>query len=283
MNDTLIIGTRKSKLALRQTELAVNEIKKHFPSLKCEIVYLQTKGDLSLDKSVIQLGGKGVFVDEFHDRILSGEIDIAVHSAKDLPAEFPQGVTVGAVLEREDPRDVLIALNNEALNGNFTVGTGSLRREYQIKEIYPDCVVKSLRGNVDTRLNKLLSGEYDAILLAKAGLNRLGVDLSKFYVKTFSVREFVPAACTGIIALECACSGKAQKYLQEVNNTSAYESYLTEREFLKIMNCDCHSAVGVNTDGGEITAWYEGRKITLPLTVNIKEQLRKMRKELLNE
>ena len=177
-NNTLRIGTRKSRLAMVQTEIVREVILAHFPFLEIEIVPMSTKGDKILDRSLTSFGGKGVFTKELEGALLKGEIDLAVHSAKDMPMEFPKGLTVGAVLSREDASDVMVTTDGTPIRDMIpgsVIGTSSLRRQIQIRQMNPQVKVKLLRGNVQTRLEKLKSGQYDGILLAAAGLNRLGI------------------------------------------------------------------------------------------------------------
>ena len=177
MKNIIKIGTRKSKLALIQTDIVKDKIKQAFPELEVEIVKIDTKGDQILDKSLTSFGGKGVFTAELEAELLSGEIDIAVHSAKDMPMDFPEGLGIGAVLDRADVRDTFVTTTGktlEELEPGSIVGTSSLRRELLIKEINPYVTIKLLRGNVQTRLNKLRDGQYDGIILAAAGIERLG-------------------------------------------------------------------------------------------------------------
>ena len=163
MNKTIKIGTRKSALAMAQTYIAEKLIKDKFPYVNTEIVQMTTRGDKILDKPLNKIGGKGVFVEEFENALLNGEIDIAVHSGKDLPAQMAKGLTIGAVPKRADSRDVLVTLNGRkiAVGEKCVLGTGSLRRIEMARKIYINAVFKNLRGNVNTRLKKLSDGEYD--------------------------------------------------------------------------------------------------------------------------
>ena len=178
MQDRIRIGSRKSKLALIQTEIVKAQIEKAFPGIVVEVVKMSTKGDELLDRSLTSFGGKGVFTKELEEALLRKEIDLAVHSAKDMPMEFPKGLGIGAVLKRGAVEDVVVTRDGTALRelkAGSVVGTSSLRRELQIKRINSLIRVQTIRGNVQTRLQKLLEGQYDAILLAAAGLERLGL------------------------------------------------------------------------------------------------------------
>lgn len=174
---TVKVGTRGSKLALAQTELVIDALRERFPEIDFQMVTMSTRGDRDTSRALLEFGGKAVFVEEFEEAILKGDIDIAVHSAKDMPMEIMDGLTIAGTLPRACPQDVLIYKSGRTFdkNDSFVVGTSSLRRQYQIKDMYPNVVCKNLRGNVGTRIQKLADGEYDAIVLAAAGLERLGI------------------------------------------------------------------------------------------------------------
>ena len=177
LKNTVKVGTRGSKLALVQTELVIEALRKRFPQVDFQMVIMSTRGDRDTSRALLEFGGKAVFVEEFEEAILKGDIDIAVHSAKDMPMEVMDGLMIAGTLPRACPQDVLIYKSGRTFgrNDSFVVGTSSLRRQYQIREIYPNAVCKNLRGNVGTRIQKLKDGEYDAIILAAAGLERLGI------------------------------------------------------------------------------------------------------------
>ena len=206
MQDRIRIGSRKSKLALIQTEIVKAQIEKAFPGIVVEVVKMSTKGDELLDRSLTSFGGKGVFTKELEEALLRKEIDLAVHSAKDMPMEFPKGLGIGAVLKRGAVEDVVVTRDGTALRelkAGSVVGTSSLRRELQIKRINPLIRVQTIRGNVQTRLQKLLEGQYDAILLAAAGLERLGLtECSEYHFEYLDVSECLPAAGQAILAVE---------------------------------------------------------------------------------
>lgn len=173
MKDTLRIATRQSPLALWQANFVKAELEKHFPELSVELVTMVTKGDIILDTPLAKIGGKGLFVKELELALLENRADIAVHSMKDVPMSFPKGLGLAVICEREDPRDAFVSnhyANLDELPSGAVVGTSSLRRQCQLMAKYPHLTVKSLRGNVGTRLSKLDNGEYDAIILASAGL-----------------------------------------------------------------------------------------------------------------
>lgn len=240
------IGTRGSRLALIQTELFIQRLQEVYPGIACEKVILKTAGDKILDKPLQEFGGKAVFVSEFEDAILNGTIDYAVHSAKDMPTELAEGLSVACVLPREDVRDVLVTRKGTQPDklDQAVIGTGSLRRQTQILEVYPNAVCASLRGNVPTRLQKLKDGGYDGIILAAAGLRRLGLaadeELSYQYL---GVEEMVPAGGQALIAIEGRDGD--QEFLRPITDERAALELAVERDILRRLNAGCHEAVGV--------------------------------------
>lgn len=205
MKDSIRIGTRASALALRQTELAEEALRAVYPHLRTERALLQTKGDRVADQPLweISRGGEGLFASELEKRLLRGEIDIAVHSAKDLPQFLPEGLSVLAALKRDDPRDVLVMPGGRSPEECRVIGTGSLRRQAFLERLFPEAEFRLIRGNIQTRLQKMTDGAYDGIVLAKAGLDRLGISERDGYAfRVFSPEECLPAACQGIIVIE---------------------------------------------------------------------------------
>ena len=204
----LIIATRKSKLALWQSEHIKARLEKAFPDMEVVLSEMSTKGDKILDTPLAKIGGKGLFTKELEDAMLEGRAHIAVHSLKDVPMEFPKGLVLGAITAREDVRDCLLSEKYEgidALPEGAVVGTTSLRRRMQILALRPDLEIKNLRGNVNTRIRKLKDGEYDAIILATAGLNRLGLQSEVKYATPIEVTQMIPAmgqAALGIEAID---------------------------------------------------------------------------------
>ena len=241
------IGTRKSKLALIQTELVKTQILKYFPNEKIEIVHVVTHGDKVLDKPLGEIGGKGGFTKEIEEKLLDKTIDIAVHSAKDVPMELADGLCLGAVLLRDDNRDVILKRKEtKKIGAGSIIGTSSLRREIQIKQISPDVTIKSLRGNVGTRIDKLKSGEYDAIILAAAGLKRLGLDNDKELDYIYPDEEkFISAAGQGILAIECR-NGDLKDVMAALDDRKARICLEAEREFLKCLDGSCNAPCGAH-------------------------------------
>lgn len=254
------IGTRKSKLALAQTNMVVNEIKKYFPSINIEVVHFTTKGDKVLNKPLINIGGKGVFVTEIEDALLNKEIDLAVHSAKDLPLQLQDNLTISSVLKRGNYRDTLVTVKGKEIDflREIIIGTGSNRRKLAFKNLYPNATFKDIRGNVDTRLNKLYNGEYDGIILAMAGLERLDLlSDSRFTFTSFDYKDFVPAPCQGIIAIESR-NNDLTEILSKINHKDTFYSFQTERHILNILNADCGMPLGAYSfvDNNKINAVY---------------------------
>jgi len=203
-NKIIRIATRKSPLALWQAEHVAARLEQLFPGLKTELVKMTTQGDKILDAPLAKIGGKGLFVKELEQGMLEGSADIAVHSMKDVPVEFPEGLHLAAILTREDPTDAFVSSRYSSLDelpADAKIGTSSLRRQSQIKERFPNAEILSLRGNVNTRLAKLDAGEYDAIILASAGLKRLG--MAGRITQSLDSGISLPACGQGAIGIEC--------------------------------------------------------------------------------
>lgn len=257
------IGTRKSKLALAQTNMVICQLQTVFPGLETEIVHITTSGDRITDRPLHEIGGKGLFIGEIERALLEGKADLAVHSAKDLPVQLADGTKIGAVLKRGNPRDVLV-MRADALFGEnevFTVGTGSQRRRNALAQVYVNAVFSDIRGNIDTRLRKLEDGEYDAIVLAAAGLERLGLNVdSRFKVREMSENTEIPAPCQGIIAVQSR-DGEFSGILEKINHDDTYKCFETEREVLRLLNAGCTLPVGAY-------AHIDGDRIKLTATKN---------------
>ena len=264
------IGTRKSKLALAQTNMVVNEIKNYFPSINIQVVHFTTKGDKVLNKPLINIGGKGVFVTEIEDALINKEIDLAVHSAKDLPLQLQDNLTISAVLKRGNYRDTLVTVKGKEIDFSkeTVIGTGSNRRKLAFKNLYPNATFKDIRGNVDTRLNKLYNGEYDGIILAMAGLERLDLlSDSRFTFTPFDYKDFVPAPCQGIIAVESR-NNDLTEILSKINHKDTFYAFETERHILNILNADCGMPLGAYS-------FVENNKINVVYTSDSKEIITK--------
>ena len=204
LEKTLKIATRQSPLALWQANYVKDRLQQLYPDLIIELVPMVTKGDVILDSPLAKIGGKGLFVKELENALLNKEADIAVHSMKDVPMQFPEGLGLAVICQREDPRDAFVSHSYRTfaeLPQGAVVGTSSLRRQCQLKALRPDLDIRSLRGNVGTRLSKLDNGDYDAIILASAGLIRLG--LADRIASFIDVEQSLPAAGQGAVGIEC--------------------------------------------------------------------------------
>lgn len=235
------IGSRKSPLAIRQAEEVLEKLKQAFPNEAIEIVGISTKGDKQSDIPLKSFGGKGVFIKELETALLNDEIQLAVHSAKDMPTELPEGFSIGAVLPRGAHEDVLITLRDtKSIN---IIGTGSARREIQVRELYPNAEIKSIRGNIHTRLDKLKDGGYDAVVMAKAAIERLGINDPDLKITPL---DFVCAAGQGIIAAEIKNGNTlfTDAINDAINDADTFTALLAEREFLRLLGGGCHSPAG---------------------------------------
>lgn len=254
------IGTRRSKLALAQTALFVQALRERYPGIDIEIVHIATTGDVRTDSPLSELGGRGVFVQEIEKALANGEIDAAIHSAKDLPIQLGEGLTIAAVLKRANPCDCMVTMKAFSREDSLVIGTGSRRRTAAFGRLFPEAQFRDIRGNVDTRLNKLYAGEYDAIILAQAGLERLGLqEDARFQFRTFGTEEVLCAPCQGIIAAECREDSPAAELLQEVNDAATYCCFETERCVLERLGAGCTMPVGA-------LAVCEGDRIRLSVT-----------------
>jgi hydroxymethylbilane synthase len=241
------IGTRKSKLALWQSEWVKEQIEKKFPEVEVELVKITTKGDKILDVPLAKIGDKGLFTKEIEEAMLRDEVDIAVHSLKDVPSKLPEGLKLLAFSDREDPRDALLSCGKytlETLPKGAVVGTSSLRRRAQLKILRPDLVIKDLRGNVDTRIRKLKEGEYDAIILAAAGVKRLGWEDE--IDEIISPERMIPSVSQGILGIEGRCGDEEiEKIVREAINSFESEIAATvERAFLRTVEGGCQVPLG---------------------------------------
>lgn len=241
MRKEIKIGTRGSALALWQAEWVKSELEKRYSAMTITLVKIKTTGDKILDVPLAKVGGKGLFVKEIEEAMLSGQIDIAVHSMKDVPTFFPVGLHLAAITKREDPRDVLISRDKllfQDLPKNAKVGTSSLRRQAQILNARPDLKITQLRGNVDTRIRKLKEGQFDAIILAAAGVIRLGfADSISEYL---SPEVSLPAIGQGALGIECREDDRAlNEYISFFNHDESRTCVTAERALLKKLEGGC--------------------------------------------
>ena len=238
---TIRIATRQSPLALWQAEHVAARLQQAFPGLRTELVKMVTRGDKILDAPLAKVGGKGLFVKELEQGMLDGIADIAVHSMKDVPVEFPEGLHLAVILEREDPTDAFVSNRYQslaALPSTARIGTSSLRRQCQIKAQFPEAEILSLRGNVNTRLAKLDAGEYDAIILASAGLKRLG--MGERITAGLSSAESLPAMGQGAIGIECRVGdAEIHEYLSVLHDEATSIRVCAERAMNARLNGGC--------------------------------------------
>ena len=239
---TIRVGSRDSILAVVQSNIVIDAIKKQCPELRAELVTMKTTGDMILDRTLDKIGGKGLFVKELDAALLEGRVDITVHSSKDLPMELPPELPIVAVSGREDASDALVLpVGTDSLKeGGVPIGCSSLRRTIQLKGLYPGVEVMPVRGNVQTRLRKLDSGEYSALVLAAAGLNRLGLQ-SRIH-RAFKPEEMIPAAGQGILAIQ-ARAGYDTSFLAGFHNADAADCLMAERAFVRALDGGCSSPV----------------------------------------
>jgi len=260
MNKKITIGTRGSKLALIYAQIAKDKILRNTNLNEDDLIIkkITTKGDQAQNVRLSEIGGKGLFSSSIEKELQEKKIDIAVHALKDLPANETKGLTINTFLERNDPREILLTTNKTKLKNlkpNAIIGTSSYRREFQIKSIRKDIKCKLIRGNVDTRINKLNDGLYDAIILAYAGIKPFKT-LNQIS-EIFSVEEIIPSAGQGIIALQTReDDSKIISILKKINHDETFQRATAERNVLKILEGDCETAIGAH-------AIIAGNKITL--------------------
>jgi hydroxymethylbilane synthase len=238
-------------LARAQSQLVAAELEKLHPGLRVELILIKTSGDAITDKPLHEFGGKGLFTKELEQALLAGDVDLAVHSMKDLPVTMPlvdpSRLVVAAVPKRQDPRDVLVSRGNARtllyLAQGARVGTGSLRRRAQLLSLRPDLDVQAIRGNIDTRLKKQLAGEFDALVLAAAGLRRSGL-FDSTYATPIDPSELLPAAGQGALALQCrGDDSPTRRLLEALNDETAAACVRIERRVVWALNGDCHSPI----------------------------------------
>lgn len=244
--ETLRIATRKSALALWQAEYVKAQLEKFHPNLVVELVPMTTKGDIILDTPLAKVGGKGLFVKELEVAMLEGRADIAVHSMKDVPVEFPEGLGLSVICPREDPRDAFVSNTHQALSDlpeGAIVGTSSLRRQCQLKAMRPDLEIRDLRGNVNTRLQKLDNGEYDAIILAAAGLLRL--EMPNRIAQFIEPEVMLPANGQGAVGIECRLNDeRVVSLLAPLEDKTTRIRVLAERAMNRKLQGGCQVPIG---------------------------------------
>ena len=288
MKKEITIGSRESRLAVIQSEQVQAWIQKAHPELSVQILTMKTTGDIILNQALEKVGGKGLFVKELDRALVDGRSDLSVHSLKDVPAEENPAIPIGAFSERAVPADVLVLpAGVQTWDRTKPVGCASARRSMQLRQLYPDVTVKPVRGNVLTRLEKLDRGEYGALILAEAGLARLG--LSQRISARFSPEEMVPAAGQGILAVQCR-AGEYAALLEQLNDPDSALCARAERQFAAAAGGDCSAPVGcyARPDGDSITiygfsgigntprsAWISGRRTEASvLAEQLAEQLK---------
>lgn len=240
----ICIGSRESRLAVIQSEMVMEYLKKECPDREISLLTMKTTGDKILDRTLDKVGGKGLFVKELDRALLEKRSDLSVHSLKDMPMETPEELPIVAFSKREDPRDVLVLpAGSGEIDFSRPIGCSSLRRILQLKELYPRAEFKSVRGNVLTRLNKLDSGEYGALILAAAGLKRLG--LGERISRYFEPEEMIPAAGQGILAVQ-GRAGEDYSYLEHFADREGTYAALCERAFVRFLDGGCSSPVAAH-------------------------------------
>lgn len=277
------LATRKSQLATWQAEHVRDLLLTHHPELSVEIVFISTIGDRIQDRPLADIGGKGLFIKELEHALLDGRADIAVHSMKDVPPELPTSLTLAAMLPRADVRDALLSehyVSLDALPTGASIGTGSVRRAAQLLVVRPDVKILPLRGNVDTRLRKLANGEYDAIILAAAGLTRLG--LAKKIMQYLPTDLMLPSVGQGAIGIECSAHhSQLLELLQPLNCAETFLCVSAERDLVHALQGNCHSPIGSYAQLNEdkvvlqgLVASSQGEQVlkaeaTLPLNASV--------------
>ncbi|MBD3175480.1 MAG: hydroxymethylbilane synthase [Armatimonadia bacterium] len=260
MARVLTLATRGSKLALAQSEWVGREIERHHPDTRVELVTIRTQGDKVQDVALSKVGGKGLFVKEIEEALLDGSADLAVHSLKDLPTAMPDGLCIGAVGGAVDPRDVLISRDGRGLNDlpeGAVIGTSSLRRQAQLAHTRPDLTFEPIRGNVDTRLRKLDEGQADAIILAGAGLMRLG--LTGRITEWLPIEACVPAVGQGLLAIEIRQGDdETESLLRFLGDETAAHRALAERAALACLEGGCQTPIGIHATPARYTIAVEG-------------------------
>lgn len=252
------IGTRGSKLAMIQTELCLAALMEKWPDIRFEVVAVNTVGDIDRNIRLLDSGETGIFVKEIEERLLECDFDVAVHSLKDMPLKSIKGLRIGAVIERGDPRDVLVSRSGKLseLKTGSVIGTGSPRRKLLITNSRSDIIVIPIRGNLNTRIEKVFSGEVEAVVVSAAGVKRLGVENS--ITEFFSTSSFVPETGQGIIALQTReDDSEIERLVKSVNHEPTWHCSIAERQLLGLIGGGCHSpdTAFARIDGNHIELW----------------------------
>ena len=281
--EKIIIGSRNSKLAIIYAQKVKNKII-NISSLQDEQIVIKgitTKGDQIKNKRLSDVGGKGLFSKNIETELLKGNIDIAVHALKDMPANETKGLLSNFFLKRNDPREILISRSKKKLKdlkSKSIIGTSSFRREFQIKRLKKDIQCKLIRGNVDTRLRKLKEGLYDAIILSLAGIESL--QLKKEITQIFLTKELIPSAGQGIIAAQCKENHtEIIKLLTKINDPNTFKCAMAERDILKILDGDCETAVGAHAVLKDSVITLEAELFSLDGSQRFYEKLSKNKKD----
>ncbi|MBO6138140.1 MAG: hydroxymethylbilane synthase [Lachnospiraceae bacterium] len=277
------LATRGSRLALAQAHLIQEILSK--AGMPSEVVIVSTKGDKNKVSPLAKIGGDGLFVREIEKAVISEEADIAVHCGKDLPFETDERLIVAGVTKSADCRDCMVSIKGRMPDKKPVIGTGSPRRMTELTGLHKDAVFKDIRGNITTRIEKLKNGDYDAVILAKAGLDRIGFEGEGYEIRVFETSEMIPAPCQGILALQCRKDDEnTRSLIERITDEATFRRFEVERHLFCLLHADCTSAVGVNAgisgeDMGEleIKAMYEGRRAS---AAGRYEQFRELCEEL---
>lgn len=294
----ITVGSRESKLAVIQSNIVIDSLRQSHPEIDVELLTMKTTGDKILDKTLDKIGGKGLFVKELDKALVDGRVDLTVHSLKDMPMQVSEELPLVAFSKREDPRDVLVLpIGKDKLDKSKPIGSSSKRRQLHLKKLYPDMEVKPIRGNLQTRLTKLDEGEFSAIVLAYAGLKRLG--LEDRVSRVFSPSEMVPAACQGILAVQ-ARKDFDESLLRDFNDEETKTIAMAERSFVTELDGGCSSPVAafakIQDENITLTGFYvdefenqltktvtgplkDGVALGRQLAQNMKRKLKEMRDE----
>lgn len=246
--EKLVIATRRSQLALWQSEYIKAELKKHYPNMEVELQEFVTKGDKILDVPLAKIGGKGLFTKELEVAMLNGDAHLAVHSLKDVPTQFEEGLQLAAVTKRFDPRDAFLSNKYTSLDElpeGAVIGTTSLRRRMALKLLRPDIELKDLRGNINTRIAKLNAGEYDAIILAATGIQKLGIEDEVEHFSPISIDDMIPSMGQATLGIETTTNPEIIEIVSVLNDKDAHIESTIERSFVDTLQGGCQVPIGV--------------------------------------